>query len=444
MIVDWTKESWRNYKAEQQPLWPDHSQKQQTLSELSGLPALVFAGESRTLLSELKSVSRGESILLQGGECSEEFSGCNGSRIHNFLRVVLQMAIIISYSSSKKVVKIGRIAGQYAKPRSSLTEVVNGIELPTYRGDMVNGFSPTLEDRIPNPKRMIEGYFRSAATLNLIRAFTKAGYASIHEIGDWQKHDFSDNPVMVKYSKLADEISRALDFTKAVSLSDLPQLSETVLYTSHEGLLLDYEESMTRIDTTTGGWYDTSAHMLWIGDRTRQLDGAHVEFMSGVKNPIGIKIGPSIRVEELDAILNKLNPENIEGRITLINRFGADKVADHLPAIIRYLKKAGRNVIWCCDPMHGNTYKVGKHKTRKFESILSEIGQFWSICKSEGVYPGGVHLELTGENVTECIGGMAGVSETNIHHNYQTNVDPRLNAVQGVELAFELADILKR
>jgi 3-deoxy-7-phosphoheptulonate synthase len=441
---EWTKSGWRSFTISQQPVWPNISELNDTIKELTTLPALVFAGETRALRSELAKVSKGEAFLLQCGDCSEEFSGCNGTRIHNHLRVILQMAIILTYVGEKRIVKVGRIAGQYAKPRSSDYEVIDGVQIPTYRGDIINSSDPTIEARTPNPHRILEGYFRAAATLNLIRAFTNGGYASLDKVQDWEMHYFAKNPAMRKYEELVNDINKAISFTKAKGLDiSIPQLHEDTLYTSHEGLLLEYEEAMTRVDTTTGDWYDTSAHMLWIGDRTRQPEGAHVEFMRGIGNPIGIKLGHNYNIEELKVIINKLNPDNIQGRLTFITRFGAKNIEKQLPQLIKEIKKEGFQIVWCCDPMHGNTVILNSHKTRRFEDILSEIKLFWKIHKLEGTIPGGVHLELTGEDVTECVGGLSGLSDSDLYRNYTSSVDPRLNAGQAAELAFEIAGIIK-
>jgi len=353
------------------------------------------------------------------------------------------MSIILAYAGEKRVVKIGRIAGQYAKPRSSDTEMVCGREIPSYRGDMVNSPEPTLEARTPDPRRILEGYFRAAATLNLVRVFTRGGYASLDQVQEWHKDYFINNPAGRKYEKLVLGIKKTINFTTAIGLDiHSPQLNE-VLYTSHEALLLEYEEAMTRIDTTTGDWYDTSAHLLWIGDRTRQPNGAHVEFLRGVCNPIGLKIGPNHTIDEIKSIIQKLNPLNTPGRLSLITRFGGEKVDYLLPKLIRELKREGFNLIWICDPMHGNTYiNEYSRKTRKFEDILKEIQHFFKIHRTEGTVAGGVHLELTGDNVTECTGGSRQLSDKHLNTNYQTNIDPRMNAEQAVELAFEIAAIL--
>lgn len=442
---EWAKSNWRSFPASQQPIWQDTSGCEDTLKKLSNLPALVFAGETRTLNQELADVQDGKAFVLQAGDCSEDFSRCNGPQIHDLLKVILQMSIILTYAGEKKVVKIGRIAGQYAKPRSSETEKIGGLEIPTYRGDMVNSPEPTMEARKPDPRRMLEGYFRSTATLNLVRAFTRGGYAALGKVHAWSEASFGSFPASQKYEDLVRGIRKAINFTKSIGIDiNAPQLNEVTVYTSHEALLLEYEEAMTRIDTTTGLWYDTSAHMLWIGDRTRQLDGAHVEFLRGVCNAVGMKIGPNHAIDDVKRIIQRLNPDNEPGRLTLITRFGCERINLFLPRLLREMKSEGFKIAWSCDPMHGNTYKNERgQKTRLFEDILKEIREFWQIHQAEGTIAGGVHLELTGDNVTECIGGNRPLLDKDLQLNYQTNCDPRLNAEQAVELAFELAEIVK-
>ena len=441
---EWTKSSWRSFPVRQQPIWPDASVCEDTLKKLSNLPALVFAGESRMLKQQLAEILDGKAFVLQAGDCSEDFSRCNGPRIHDLLKVILKMSIILAYAGEKKVIKIGRIAGQYAKPRSSDTEMVDGQEIPSYRGDMVNSPEPTLEARTPDPRRILEGYFRAAATLNLVRAFTRGGYAALDKVQSWSKASFGSFPANRKYDELVKGIRKAINFTTAIGIDiKAPQLNEITMYTSHEALLLEYEEAMTRIDTTTGLWYDTSAHMLWIGDRTRQQDGAHVEFLRGVSNPIGMKIGPNYDIDDIKRIFEKLNPDNKPGRLTFITRFGSEKINHFLPRLLSKMKSEGFNIIWICDPMHGNTFTNQRsQKTRIFEDILKEIRNFWQIHRAEGTIAGGVHLELTGDNVTECIGGNRQLLDKDLQLNYQTTCDPRLNAEQAVEIAFEIADII--
>ena len=445
-VQEWSKISWRSFPIMQQPKWPDAKACEDTLKTLSQLPALVFAGESRALKHQLADAVEGNAFVLQCGDCSEDFSGCNGPRIHALLKVILQMSIILTYAGEKQVVNIGRISGQYSKPRSSDTEKVDGHEIPSYRGDMVNSPEPTLQARTPDPQRLLEGYFRATATLNLLRAFTRGGYASLDQAHSWHR-DFCDEfPINRKYEELVKGMRKAINFISAIGVDiTTPELNQITLYTSHEALLLDYEETMTRIDTTTGDWYDTSAHMLWIGDRTRQLDGAHVEFLRGVCNPIGMKIGPNHDSGDIKRIIQRLNPDNDPGRLTLITRFGAEKISSFLPPLLRGMKSEGFKIVWSCDPMHGNTYKNNlSKKTRKFGDIATEMRKFVQIHQAEGTIAGGIHLELTGDNVTECTGGGRQLLDNDLQVNYQTNCDPRLNAEQAVELAFELADILNQ
>ena len=442
--TEWTKSSWRSFKAWQQPAWSDDKAHEETFNALSELPPLVFAGESRTLKEQLAEAAAGKAFVLQCGDCSEDFSRCTGAAIREILKVILQMSVILAYAGEKRVIKIGRIAGQYAKPRSSDTEIINGQEMPSYRGDMVNSPEPTLEARTPDPRRMLEGYFRAAATLNLTRAFTRGGFAALDKVRDWHSESLKTLPASQKYEQIAKQISKTINFLSAIGLdASNPSLNQVTLYTSHEALLLGYEEALTRKDSTTGDWYDCSAHMLWIGDRTRQVNGSHVEFLSGVRNPIGLKIGPNYEIDDIKKIIIKLNPQNEPGRLTLITRFGSERVKDILPKLIREIEREGSRVVWCCDPMHGNTYQSDYgQKTRNFSDILSEIRTFFQIHGAEGTIPGGVHLELTGDNVTECTGGSRKLLGQHLQQNYQTNCDPRLNAEQSVELAFELAEML--
>lgn len=440
----WTKSSWRTFPARQQPVWPDSRVYEETIQSLSQLPPLVFAGEVRTLREQLAEAAEGKAFVLQCGDCSEDFSSCTGLAIRELLKVILQMSVVLAYAGEKRVIKIGRIAGQYAKPRSSDTETVDGVELPSYRGDMVNSPEPTLQARTPDAKNMLEGYFRAAATLNLVRAFTRGGYAALDRVQEWHRESIRLLPAGQKYEHLTRQIRKTISFMTAIGLDTTsPALSQVTLYTSHEALLLDYEEALTRLDSTSGGWYDCSAHMLWIGDRTRQVDGAHVEFLSGVLNPIGFKIGPNHDIDDVNRIVQKLNPRNDAGRLTLITRFGAEKIDLFLPKLIQEIRREGFKVVWSCDPMHGNTQQTSYgQKTRKFEDILDEIRRFHQIHHAEGSIAGGVHLELTGENVTECIGGSRQLLDHHLLQNYQSNCDPRLNAEQSVELVFELAEML--
>jgi len=440
----WSKYSWRTFPAMQQPRWPDLGNCDEILNTLSQLPPLVFAGESLTLRQQLAEAVEGKAFVLQCGDCAEDFSRCTGADIRELLKVILQMSLIITYAGEKRVIKIGRISGQYAKPRSSDTEMVDGREIPSYRGDMVNSPEPTLSARVPNPDRMLEGYYRAAATLNLVRAFTRGGYAALDHVKEWQRVSLDALPAGQKYEQLVSGIKKTLSFMSAIGIdTHSPQMNQVTLYTSHEALLLDYEEALTRRDTTSGDWYDCSAHMLWIGDRTRQLNGAHVEFLRGVQNPIGMKIGPNHDIDDIKRIVEKLNPDNTPGRLTLITRFGATKIASYLPRLIREMKSEGYSLLWICDPMHGNTYQNKySQKSRKFGDILKEIHKFHRIHKAEGTIAGGVHLELTGDNVTECTGGSRRLRDEHLYLNYLTNCDPRLNAEQAVELAFEIAEML--
>lgn len=442
----WNKESWRSHTVYQKPGWTEHKSVQDVVEKLSQLPALVFAGETRTLESKLAEAAEGKTFILQCGDCSEDFSRCNGPRIHSLIKVILQISIIFAYAGSKEVVNIGRIAGQYAKPRSNDFENVGGYDLPSYRGDMVNEPEANLASRTPDPQRMLDGYFRAAATLNLVRAFMTGGYASLDHVQDWHR-DFCDNfPISEKYEQLVGGIKKAISFISAMGIDiKTPQLNQAILYTSHEALLLDYEEAMTRIDTTTGLWYDTSAHLLWIGDRTRQADSAHVEFLRGVGNPLGLKIGPAYEIDEIKKVIEKLNPNNKKGRLSLITRFGANKIDQLLPPLINFIKQEGFNVVWICDPMHGNTYLSDfSVKTRNLDDIIEEVRKYYQVHRAEGSKPGGVHLELTGENVTECLGGRRNIKLSNLNDNYQTTCDPRLNAEQAVEFAFEVSELLNK
>lgn len=443
-VPEWTKSSWRSFPARQQPRWADANQCADTLEKLAHLPALVFAGETRALKQLLAEAAAGKAFVLQAGDCSEEFSRCSGPQIHDLLKVILQMSIILTYAGEKKVVKIGRLAGQYAKPRSADTETVGGKEIPIYRGDMVNSSEPTAEARTPDPRRMLAGYFRATATLNLVRAFTRGGYAALDQVQKWSEASFGAFPASRRYEEIIKGIRKAINFTTAIGLDPhAPQLSEVTLYTSHEALLLEYEEAMTRVDTTTGWWYDTSAHMLWIGDRSRQSDGAHVEFLRGVGNPVGVKIGPAYDVEDIKRLVRRLNPDNEPGRLTFITRLGADRIGTLLPPLVRAMQREGFSIVWSCDPMHGNTYTNERgQKTRSFDAILKEVREFWQIHAAEGTVAGGVHLELSGSNVTECVGGTRPLRDIDLKLNYQTTCDPRLNAEQAMELAFEIAEIL--
>ena len=443
----WTPESWRNLPIQQVPDYPDAAVLKATEEQLASFPPLVFAGEARKLKKTLGKVARGEAFLLQGGDCAESFAEHTADNIRDFFRVFLQMAVVTTFASTMPVVKVGRIAGQFAKPRSSPTETdkASGVTLPSYRGDIINGIDFTPEARIPDPRRQIEAYRQSAATLNLIRAFATGGYANLDNAKRWMLGFVDGSPQSSRYRELSDKITHALDFMRAIGIDPEthPEMRTTDFYTSHEALLLGYEQALTRVDSTTGDWYATSGHMLWIGDRTRQADHAHIEYCRGVKNPIGLKCGPSLTPDGLLKLIDLLNPEDEAGRLTLICRFGADKVGDHLPALIRAVKQAGRTVVWSCDPMHGNTITAaGGFKTRPFERVLQEVKNFFAIHEAEGTYAGGVHLEMTGKNVTECTGGARVVTEAALADRYDTQCDPRLNAEQSIEMAFLIADLL--
>ena len=443
----WRPDSWRFYPVVQMPSYPDPAVLTDVEAKIASYPPLVFAGEARRLKSDLARVARGDAFLLQGGDCAESFDEHSADNIRDFFRVFLQMAVVLTFSGGSPVVKVGRIAGQFAKPRSSDFESVDGVELPSYRGDIVNDIAFTPEARIPDPRRQIEAYRQSAATLNLLRAFASGGYANVSNAHQWMLGFVKDSPQSHRYQELANRITEALDFMRACGIDPQshPEMRTTDFFTSHEALLLGYEQAMTRVDSTSGDWYATSGHLLWIGDRTRQADHAHVEYFRGIRNPIGIKCGPSLTGDGLIRLLDVLQPDNEAGRITLICRFGADKVGEHLPGLIRAVEKEGRTVVWSCDPMHGNTIKAGSgYKTRPFERIQSEIKSFFDIHAAEGTYAGGVHLEMTGKNVTECTGGARAISDEDLRDRYHTYCDPRLNAEQAIELAFLVAELLKR
>jgi len=442
----WTPESWRACEARQLPVYPDAEVIERAEAELVSYPPLVFAGEARDLTAALADVAAGKAFLLQGGDCAESFAEFHPNNIRDTFRVLLQMAVVLTFASKLPVVKVGRMAGQFAKPRSGDTEVQDGVELPSYRGDNVNGIEFTAEARAPDPARMMRGYMQSAATLNLLRAFASGGYANLHQVHKWNL-DFNGRSLWsAQYQEVAERIGEALDFMAACGISPdtVPQLKGTSFYTSHEALLLGYEQALTRQDSLTGDWYDTSAHMLWIGDRTRFEGSAHLEFLRGVGNPIGLKCGPSLEPDELIRLLDLLNPTNAPGRITLITRFGADKVEAALPRLVRAVRREGRHVVWSCDPMHGNTVKAANgYKTRPFDRILSEVKNVFAVHRAEGTYAGGIHIEMTGQNVTECTGGAIAITDEGLAARYHTHCDPRLNASQALELAFLLADALK-
>ena len=444
---NWSKDSWKSHPAEQQVDWPEKKEYEEVLKQITSLPPLVFAGEIRKLRKLIADAAIGKAFLLQGGDCAEEFSECTAPTIRETMKVILQMSVILTYAGEKPVIKVGRIAGQYAKPRSKPTEIIDGIELASYRGDMVNQAEFTPAARQPNCRRLLEAYFRAAASLNILRAYTRGGYASLGKVHAWNNEFVKQSKEGRSYEKLAEDIERALTFMKVIGFDpeSVPQLNEVDFYTSHEALLLGYEESQTRQDSLTGIWYDCSAHMLWIGDRTRQVEGAHVEFLRGVNNPLGMKIGPNHDIDDIKRLLSILNPENEFGRMTIITRFGKDKIDQYLPPLIREFKKEGMNVLWSCDPMHGNTFLAdSSYKTRNFNDILSEIRDFFSIHYAEGSIPGGIHFELTGKDVTECIGGAQKIKDHHLGKNYATSCDPRLNAQQSLELAFLIAEMLKK
>ena len=426
--------------------YPDMAALDRVEDELRAMPPLVFAGEARNLKDRLAQVEAGNAFLLQGGDCAESFKEFSTDNIRDTLRLILQMAVVLTFAGRKPVVKVGRIAGQFAKPRSSAVEQIGDVELPSYRGDIINGMGFTPEERLPDPQRLLKAYHQSSATLNLLRAFASGGYADLYNIHRWTLGFAADNAYGAKYRDLADKISEALAFMAAVGVTPdtHPDLSRVEIFTSHEALLLNVESAMTRLDGATGEWFDTSAHMLWIGERTRQLDGAHVDFMKGISNPIGVKCGPTMEPDDLLPLIDALNPDNVAGRLTLIGRFGADKVGDRLPALMAATKAEGKRVIWSIDPMHGNTLKASTgFKTRPFDRILGEVRSFIDVAEAEGVHPGGVHLEMTGQNVTECIGGAQALTEDDLSSRYHTHCDPRLNADQALELAFLVAERLK-
>ncbi|MCR2111179.1 class II 3-deoxy-7-phosphoheptulonate synthase [Campylobacter upsaliensis] len=444
--MQWRRDSWRAYPIKQHPVYPCENTLKESLERLEKLPPLVFAGEVRQLKKSLIKVAKKEAFLLQGGDCAESFENFGANNIRDMFKILLQMAIVLTFAGGCPVVKIGRIAGQFAKPRSADYEELNGVSLPSYRGDIINGFEFSEKARIADPKRMLEAYYQSATTLNLLRGFAKGGLADLREVQRWNLGFVKKSELHKQYEDLSEKISSALAFMEAcgINANNTPNLREVSLYTSHEALLLPYEEALTRVDSLSGDFYDCSAHMLWIGERTREIDGAHVHFLSGVKNPLGVKIGPNVKAQDIINLSNKLNPNNEEGRLNIIVRMGADKIASNLPSIFKELKKEGLNLIYSIDPMHGNTVKVGDFKTREFDKIMQEVRYFFEVTISEGVYPGGVHLEMTGQDVTECTGGASNVTAQNLQNRYETQCDPRLNADQALELAFLIADLLKR
>jgi 3-deoxy-7-phosphoheptulonate synthase len=446
MAESWNPNSWRAKPIQQVPTYPDAAGLKAVEDTLAGYPPLVFAGEARRLEASLARVADGKAFLLQGGDCAESFAEFRANNIRDTFRVMLQMAVVLTYGAAMPVVKLGRMAGQFAKPRSADTETIGGVTLPSYRGDIVNGIEFTPEARIPDPARMVRAYNQSAATLNLLRAFAQGGYADLHKVHQWTLGCVGGSLQGKLYEDLANRLSETLAFMEACGMTSetTPQLRETEFFTSHEALLLEYEQALTRVDSTSGDWYDCSAHMLWIGERTRQLDSAHIEFLRGVKNPLGFKAGPGMSESDLLHLIDALNPDNKPGRVTIITRMGAEKIGEKLPALIRAVEREGRRVVWSCDPMHANTVKAESgYKTRLFDSILAEVRAFFAVHKAEGTHAGGVHFEMTGQDVTECVGGTMDVTDAGLGERYNTHCDPRLNATQALELAFLIADQLK-
>ncbi len=443
----WTPNSWRDFPIKQQPIYHDMKKVKKVEKELSSYPPLIFAEEARQLKAQLANVANGDAFLLQGGDCAESFKAFNANNIKSLFQVMMQMAVVMTFSAGKPVVKVGRIAGQFAKPRSSDTETINGVEYPSYRGDIVNDIATDLKSRTPNPKKLLKAYNQSAATLNLLRAFARGGMADLNKVHSWNLNYMKDHTLGEKYEELASKISESLKFMEAcgINSSNTAALNQTTLFTSHEALLLNYEEALTRKDSLTGDWYDCSAHMLWIGDRTRGLDEAHIEYFRGVKNPIGCKVGPSMKEDELIKLIDTLNPENEAGRLNLIVRMGVDKIADKFPKLLKKVESEGKKVVWSSDPMHGNVEKADNgYKTRDFDNILGEVKQFFQIHKAQGSIAGGIHLEMTGQDVTECTGSKSSNITTNdLTSRYHTQCDPRLNADQSLELAFMIAQTMK-
>lgn len=445
-MTEWSPDSWRDKPIRQAPAYGDADAVGATEARLASFPPLVFAGEARQLKRALAEVAGGRGFLLQGGDCAESFAEHGADNIRDFFRAFLQMAVVLTFGASRPVVKVGRIAGQFAKPRSSPIETKGGVELPSYRGDIVNGIGFDEVSRVPDPNRQVMAYRQSAATLNLLRAFAQGGFANLENVSNWMLGFISDSPQADRYRELADRISETIEFMRAIGIDAErnARLRETDFFTSHEALLLGYEQAMTRIDSTTGDWYTTSGHMIWIGDRTRQPDHAHVEFCRGVRNPLGLKCGPSLAPDGLLELTDLLNPDNEPGRLTLICRFGADRVGEHLPALVRAIEREGRQVIWSCDPMHGNTITANGYKTRPFDRVLQEVEAFFDVHRAESSHAGGIHIEMTGKNVTECTGGARAISAEDLSDRYHTHCDPRLNADQALELAFLIAELLKK
>jgi 3-deoxy-7-phosphoheptulonate synthase len=442
----WSPADWRAHPALQQPDWPDQGRLDEVRAQIARMPPLVFAGEARTLLAELADVAAGRAFLLQAGDCAESFYDHTAINIREKLKVILQMAAVLTYAASLPVVKVGRMAGQFVKPRSSPTETIGGEVLPAFRGHIVNSDEPTPEARVPDPERMLHGYHQAASTLNLLRAFTKGGFADLGQVHVWTQEFVANSPEGRRYEQLATEIERALHFMRAIGVFDAanPTLHQVDVFTSHEALLLDYEEALTRRDSLTGKWYDCSAHFVWAGERTRQVDGAHVRFLAGVHNPVGVKVGPSATAADVLALCETLNPQRIPGRLTLTTRMGADRVGESLPPLVKAVRDEGHPVVWACDPMHGNTFLTGGgRKTRDFGNIMAEIEGFFAVHHAEGTWPGGVHLEITGDDVTECLGGGDNLSEEQLDTAYTTLCDPRLNARQSLDLAFHVAELMR-
>ena len=447
--MTWQPNSWRDHPIKQVPDYPDAEKLAGVEAKLAAMPPLVFAGEAQSLKRQLGEVAEGRAFLLQGGDCAESFAEFSANNIRDSFKVILQMAVVLTFGASMPVVKVGRVAGQFAKPRSSPMEVVDSIELPSYRGDMINAMPFTEKDRVPDPKRLLRVYEQSAATLNLLRAFAQGGLADLTKVHSWVTEFLSGTPQADRFQELAGRIEESLNFMRACGITPetARPLAETDFYTSHESLLLNFEEALTRRDTITDekDWYATSAHMIWIGDRTRQPDGAHVEYMRGIANPIGLKCGPSLDPDELVRLIETLNPDNVPGRLTLIARMGADMVRAGLPPLLKAVKASGAKVVWCCDPMHGNTIKASSgYKTRRVNDVMAEVQGFFDAHDEIGTYPGGVHFEMTGQNVTECVGGVVDVTEARLGDRYHTHCDPRLNGAQALELAFLIADLLKQ
>jgi 3-deoxy-7-phosphoheptulonate synthase len=444
--VTWSPSAWRDRPAGQQPVWPDPAALEQALKQLSALPPLVFAGEARALTSALGQVAGGNAFLLQAGDCAESFHEFSADNIRDKLRVILQMAVVLTYGAGVPVVKLGRIAGQFAKPRSADTEKIGDLVLPVFRGHIVNDDAPTPEARRPDPNRLVDAYHQSASTLNLVRAFVKGGFADLSQVHVWNQQFVATSSEGQRYEAIASEIDRALRFMRAcgIQLADEAALQQVDFYTSHEALLLGYEEALTRRDSLTGDWYDCSAHLVWLGERTRELDGAHVRFLEGVRNPLGCKLGPSATPDYVIALCERLNPDRVPGRLTLVSRMGATKVAGALPPLLAAVRDAGHPVVWACDPMHGNTFASAGRKTRHFDDVMDEIAGFFDAHAAEGTWPGGIHVELTGDDVTECLGGAEDISEDQLNLRYTSTCDPRLNARQSLELAFRVAERLRR